>query len=292
MEDLFYQFYDILIIVIAIVFLYSSIKKGISKTFLTASGYILSFFIASKVSSMMGEPVYLKLIQKNNIEIIYEKVSELDFSRQYKIYIDSLGYDVTADTAQLEKIFKDGTDITKKTYQYMDSLKKDFDDENQFAEKFENGYYSVLLDTLKADIPSFVLKNPDFSRQQFDENIKMMYNEDAMLNAFYIEKNFTKASSVSFIEDILFIIIMIIIMIIVSIVSDYLKLIPEFGIIDHTLGIIPGLVETAAVMIIVVGIVKILVNTGSNEMILFNTTTIEQTEIFKYIYYDLEIKFM
>lgn len=265
--------------------MYVSVRNGISRTFLIIIGYALSIFIAFRASGAMATFLYSKIFQKTNIQHIYENISEIDFSRQYKAYIDSLGYNFTVDSSELEKIFTDGDDVTGKAFQYFDSLQKDFDSEENFSQKFRTGYQQILFDCLKSDIPSFVLESPDLSSEEFDESIKMMYNDDTMLNAVYIEEHFTRKSAISLMKTISFIVIVTAIMLVIRAVNDRIsKFIPDFGIIDHTLGIISGLTETAVSLIIISAIVKILIDSGNNEMILFNTDTIEKTGIFRHIY--------
>lgn len=285
LEDLFYQFYDLLLIAVTAVIMYVSVRNGISKTFPLIIGCVLSIFTASQTSGTAAAFLYSKIFQKTNIQHIYDNISEMDFSRQYKVYIDSLGYSFTADSQKLEEIFRSGEDITEKSFQYFDSIQKDFDSEENFSQKFRTGYKQILFESLKSDMPSFVVESPDFSQKEFDESIKMMYNEDTMLNAVYIEEHFTRKPAVSFMKKILFIFIAIAVMFLVRIVNDRIsRFIPHFGIVDHTLGIISGLTETAAAFIIISAAVKILIDAGNNEMILFNTDTIEKTRIFRHIY--------
>jgi len=265
--------------------MYVSVKKGISKTFPEIIGYAMSFFIALRFSGTVSDYLYADFVKDKNINIIAEKISEIDFSRQYKSYIDTLGYGFTADSAKLDEIFRSGENITGKTYQYFNSIEKDFDRQISFSEKFQKGYYSILFDSLKSDIPSLLFEKSVLSEEQFDESIKMMYNDDIMLNARYIEENFTRRDSVSLMKKLSAVFVVIFFMIVFRMISDRLVMhIKGFGIVDHTLGIIYGLIQTAVFMIIISQLVEILVNIGNDEMILFNTKTIEKTRIFKHIY--------
>ncbi len=284
--DLFYQFYDLLVIAVTAVVIYVSVKKGISKTFPEIIGYVMSFFIALRFSGPVSDYIYSGFFKERNINTIFERISEIDFSRQYKSYIDTLGYGFTADSGELEKIFRSGENITEKTYQYFNSIEKDFDRQISFSEKFKKGYYSILFDSLKSDMPSLSYEKSVLSEKQFDESVKMMYNDDIMLNARYIEEHFTSEDTVSLMKKLSAVFIIIVFMIFFRMISDRLVTnIKGFGIVDHTLGIIYGLIQTAVFMIIISEIAEILVNIGNDEMILFNTQTIEKTRIFKHIYY-------
>lgn len=293
MEDLFYQFYDILVIAVTAVIMYVSVKNGISKTFPLIIGYALSFFIAFGFSGKSADYIYREFFKEKNVEGICRNISGIDFSRQYKAYIDTLGYDFTADSRRLEQIFREGDNITEKAFQYFNSLEADFDDEKSFQEKFRRGYQTVLFDALEYDIPSSEPEYSDLTQEQFDESIKMMYNDDIMLNALYIEENFTGIYTVSLIRTVSLIIIAVAFMAVFGIFSDRFIIphIKSFGITDHTLGIISGLTGTAVSMIIISGLVVILLNTGNGEMILFNTQTIEKTRIFRHIYNTIVTEF-
>lgn len=293
MEDLFYQFYDILVIAVTAVIMYVSVKNGISKTFPLIIGYALSFFIAFGFSGKSADYIYREFFKEKNVEGICRNISGIDFSRQYKAYIDTLGYDFTADSRRLEQIFREGDNITEKAFQYFNSLEADFDDEKSFQEKFRRGYQTVLFDALEYDIPSSEPEYSDLTQEQFDESIKMMYNDDIMLNALYIEENFTGIYTVSLIRTVSLIIIAVAFMAVFGIFSDRFIIphIKSFGITDHTLGIISGLIGTAVSMIIISGLVVILLNTGNGEMILFNTQTIEKTRIFRHIYNTIVTEF-
>ena len=285
LEDLFYQFYDLLLIAVTAVIIYISVRNGISKTFLLIIGYALSIFIAFQINGATATFLYSKFFQEKNIQHIYDNISEMNFSRQYKAYIDSLGYNFTADSEKLEEIFKSGEDITEKTFQYFSSIQKNFDSEENFSQKFRTGYKQILFDSIKSDIPSFVIESPEFSKNEFDESIKMMYNDYTMRNAVYIEEHFTRKPAVSFIEKILFVLTATAVMLLITAINDRISgFVPSFGIADHILGIVSGIAETAFSFIIISVSVKILIDAGNNEMILFNTDTIEKTRIFRHIY--------
>jgi len=284
LEDLFYQFYDVLVIVLALVFIYTSVKRGISKTLLTITGYFLGIVIASKTCGAVSEKIYSGFIQSRNTEIIYENISDIDFSRQYKAYSECLGYGIIVNSEKLDEIFRNGENITEKTYNYFSSLKKDFDSQKSFSEKFEKGCRDILFDALKPDIPSFIIENPDFPTPVFDESIRMMYNNDMTLRAVYIEENFTRASSLLFIRTVLFIIIMSATVIIAETISDRFSFIPYFGIADNILGVFSGIAKTAVILIIISEILVLLINAGNDEIFLLNSSEIEKTRIFKYIY--------
>lgn len=265
--------------------MYVSVRKGFSKTLPVIIGYALSIFTAINTCGVTATFVYSRAFQKSNIQNIYENISETDFSRQYKIYIDSFGYSFTADSEKLEEIFKNGENITEETFQYFNGLQKNFDTEENFSEKFRTGYKQILFDLLKSDIPSFVLESPELSENEFDESIKMMYNDDKMLNAVYIEEHFTRTPAISFLKKISFVLTVVAVMIILGFVINRIsQFIKGFGTVDHILGIISGIAETAVYFIIISVIIKVLTDAGNNEMILFNDDTIEKTRIFRHIY--------
>lgn len=265
--------------------MYVSVRNGFSKTLPVIIGYALSIFTAINTCGVTATFVYSKAFQKSNIQHIYENISEIDFSRQYKTYIDSLGYSFTVDSEKLEEIFRNGENITEETFQYFNRLQKDFDTKENFSEKFRTGYKQILFDSLKSDIPSFVIESPELSENEFDESIKMMYNDDKMLNAVYIEEHFTRTTAISFLKKISFVLIVVAVMIVLSFfINRISRFIKGFGTVDHILGLISGIAETAVYFIIISVIIKVLIDAGNNEMILFNNETIEKTRIFRHIY--------
>lgn len=130
-----------------------------------------------------------------------------------------------------------------------------------------------------------MLESPELSENEFDESIKMMYNDDEMLNAVYIEEHFTRTPAISFLKKISFVLIVVAVMVIISFLNNRLsRFIKGFGTVDHILGIISGIAETAVYFVIISVIVKVLIDAGNNEMMLFNDDTIEKTRIFRHIY--------
>ncbi|MDE5946870.1 MAG: CvpA family protein [Oscillospiraceae bacterium] len=288
MENLFYHFYDLFIIVLTLVTIFVSVKRGFSRTFIIIIGYILSIFVSYKLNDILSKSLYSNYVEEKNISIINENISRINFSQQYKVYIDSFGYNIAIDVNKLDEILMSGENTSEKVYDYCSGLNGEaISDKDLFMQKVNRGYINILSDYLKTDIPSLCFQNYDLSQELFDESIKMMYNNDKMLNASYIEENFIRKPVLSFIKTAMFIVIFSVIMIIFKYLASAIEdrnLIPAFGIVDHTLGLVNGIIETAILILIFTLIFKMLVNIGNDEMILFRTEDIEKTKIFKHIY--------
>lgn len=272
MENLFYHFYDLFIIVLALVIIYVSVKRGFSKTFIVIIGYMLSISVSYKLNNVISEPFYQNFAKEKNISIINKNISKMNFSQQYKVYIDGLGYNISVDTNKLDEILKSSQNISEKVYDYCYNLNsKAIDDKDVFIQQFNKGYISIIFDCLKDDIPSLCLKKYDLPSELFDESIKMMYNYDKMLNASYIEENFIRESVLSFIKTSWFIVVFSVIMIVIKYMASIIEdknLIPTFGITDHILGLVTGIIETAVLILMFTLISEMLVNIGNDEMIL------------------------
>ena len=83
MEDLFYQFYDILVIAVTAVIMYVSVKNGISKTFPLIIGYALSFFIAFGFSGKSADYIYPEFFKEKNVEGICRNITDFVYTKLY-----------------------------------------------------------------------------------------------------------------------------------------------------------------------------------------------------------------
>lgn len=288
MDAMFQWFYDILAITIVILFVYSSAKKGFSKTVLIMSGYLFSILIASNISGAIADTFYSNAVMKSNISAISENTAKIELSQKYKTYIESSGYNIKTDASQLETIFKSGENISEKVYEYCCNAKgTGIEGKDEFIEKFQTGYADILFDALKSDIPEYALKSLYSSPADFDKNIQVMYSEDSQEAGKYIEENYIREPLVSLISAVCFIIVISAFMIIIRIIADKLnnaQIIKPFGISDHLLGGVLGIAESVIILIIAAVCVKVLIAVGNDEMMLFNSETVEKTKFFRYIF--------
>lgn len=286
-DTMFQWFYDILALTISAVLIYSSAKKGFSKTIPVMVGYVLSIFIASMVSSPMANAFYSNVIKKNNVSAISENLSDLNFTQKYKSYIDALGYNIKTDSEKLEIIFTSDNDITESVYQYCCELNGSNIPKDSFSEKFQSGYADIVYEALKSDLPVYTLQSLYDSPADFNQNIKAMYNSDPLEIGRYIEENYVKSPIISVVKSVCFIISVFIVMFLVRIIADKInnaQLIKRFGFADRILGSILGLAEALIILAIIAVFVKSLILISNDEMMLFNSETIEKTKIFKHIF--------
>ena len=97
---------------------------------------------------------------------------------------------------------------------------------------------------------------------------------------------------VTIIEIIIFIIaftlLMIIVKILSNIISKTINFVPLVGTANKILGGVLGLAQGAFIVLILTLIIKALVSITNNELTMFNSSTIEETYLFKLIY-DLKL---
>lgn len=289
----FWWFFDLMAAAILLITVYIYGRKGFAKIIVTIVGYVLSIFLAATASGSAGDSFYKNGVKSSNIKCIEDALDDNNIAQKTKSYIESLGYNVTLNEANIENIFSKGGDVNDSLYQYVHNINgRVADSKEEFSEKMTEGFAEMMNTILAGALTKYSAEAAaDLIRSDmslFGETLKILQNDGVNKAAVHIEENYTGEASTDIIKIFCFIIIIFLFMMIIKIIAQKVNendsIRPAGDIADHVIGGVFGAVEGVIVMVIAAAVVRALVILSGNEMMIFNSETIDKTIFFKHIY--------
>ena len=292
----FAWFFDVVVVALLLAFLYIGGKRGFIRSVIMIAGYIISFILAFFISSTASPMIYEKYVQKNVVTMVEHNINNIDIAGevQKSLGLESMG--ITVDKQEINDVIaKSNGDlsgdirnyISKKTNGY-DVPKAEIDSKLQsifnssVADRFINSLPSYMTDTAKEYLSK--------GNQTISETLKA-FTSTKTDAAKFVEKNIIRGSVIAIIKLLVFIIVFAVALIIVKLISRVFSLankIPIAGTINALLGSALGLLQAIAIILIIAIILHILIALSNDEMIIFNTQTIQKTYLFK-LFYDFKL---
>ena len=151
---------------------------------------------------------------------------------------------------------------------------------------------NIVLDAIKDKVPDSVYneakKYLDNSKNSINDIIKALNNPSKEKGAKELTEIVVEPFVLMIIKIIVFIIAFTLLMFIVrfvsTVLSKSLNMVPLVGPLNTFLGGAFGFAQGAIIIIVAVLAIKLLVSLTNNQILVFNTPTIEETYIFKHIY--------
>lgn len=292
----FWWFFDAASAAVILIAVFLSGKKGFAKSIAVTIGWVVAMAAAFAVSGGAAGFFYGNAVKPSNVSAVENALRHSSITQKTKSYIEGLGYNVTVDEEKLSEIFSKSTetDVYAELYKYVNNINgRVVDDEAAFNDKINNGFAEIMESLLADELTSYEAeaaaeKIRTYGQSGFKSDLNVICGSDTRAAAELIEEQYTSGATSDIIRIFCFIIIVFVFMIIVSVIarklSDGGAFSPAGDISDHVLGGILGAVEGIAVIFTAAAAVRALVILGSNEMMLFNSETIDKTIFFKHIY--------
>jgi uncharacterized membrane protein required for colicin V production len=261
----FWWFYDAAAAAVILICIYSCGKKGFSKLIALVIGYVLCIAAAFAISDKAAEYIYGNYVKQRDIAAIEQLLDENKLSTEN--ILAEMGIDNLYDNDAAEILMQD-SEAKDNALETADRL---------FSEN------------LPLYIPdSFSEISDQLSSGEIENILNLISGNDNLKVAEYIEENYTGAVARNIIKLICFIISLAVLIIIMKI------LVNSFGsnksgnsagsVLNHTLGGTFGAVEGVFAVFILASAVRVLIAVGNDEMMFFNSSVVEKTYIFRYIY--------
>lgn len=293
----FWWIFDVAVAAAVIICIFLMGKKGIIRSSISLVGFIISLALAVTISGTVSESIYKNTVRDSNVTKLNKTLNDVPFTENLKNYLNGLGYNLTVRSENLDKVFTSGKDIDQGIYNYMYHINnKKFDEEGQFFNLLHEGYAYVMSDIISRNLNAYSaeeaaeqIKNDP---AKFEELIKLMVSKDPdevmdmKPAAEFIADNYIADTYLSMIRLICLISILFILVIITLLIAKASSRNeePASTLITHTIGGVSGALIGAAIVFAIAVIVRLNVILGNNDMLLFNSSSIEKTYIFKYIY--------
>lgn len=292
MGEKFALFFDIILIAVLVLFIYNGAKKGFVKTVLVIIGYFVALLGGLVVSNLLSPGIYDAFVRNKAEKVVEENIDNINIKSQIKASIkeQNIGIDITDE--EISVIIDKGGDFAKNFSEYAKSKGSQLSD-SALESKFNNVFTkNTVLKSIKDKIPenlySEVEKYLNNSKTSISDVITALNNPSKEEGAKELTELVVKPFAIKVIKIIIFIITFILLMFVVkflsSVITKTFKLVPLVGPLNTFLGGLLGFIQGAIIVFITALIIKVLISLTNNEIMLFNTPTIEETYIFKYIY--------
>lgn len=264
----FWWCFDLTAAVIIIISIYSSGKKGFVKSAALLVSFVVCVALASVISDKAADHIYENHVKQRNIKNIEQLLDENSLTRKTENLLEELGYSDITDESGIAAVLVQDANANKVTMDMIDEL---LSDRLRF---YENDVSNERISKFGSD--------------NLTRFLTMAQSGDNKAAAEYIEENYTGDISRNIIRVICFIIILFLLMIlagqIIHMFSSKEKERTLLSISNHVLGGVLGAAEGIFIVFIFAAAVRVLIALGNNEIMIFNSDTLENTIIFKHIY--------
>lgn len=289
----FWWFFDAATAVIVLIAVFIAGKRGFSKSIVVSVGCILGTVLSVSVSGGISGAVYKAAAKPGNISDIEHALDDFSITEKTKVYIETLGYNISVKEEKLEEIFAAGGDVNTALYKYVNNINgRTVDTEEAFKEKMTEGFAGIMDDLLTSELTDYAgekaAEKIKADIPAFAEVLQLMTARENNKAAKMIENEFTGEAYQEVIQSLCFVIVLLICMCVVKGFAVKLEksgaFAPMGDIAEHALGAAAGIINGAALVMAAAALIRVCVLLGSSSMMLFNTETIDKTIIFKYIY--------
>lgn len=297
MNTQFWWFFDAAAVVILLVTVFLSGKRGFSKSIVTCIGCIVAVALSFPLCRQTGEMFYDSSIRESNVKAIDKALEKNSVPDKMKIYIEGLGYSIRIDEGIFNDILtNDEKDVYDALYTYVNNINgRNVDEKSVFEDKITEGFALTIgsivgqeLTAYEAEYAENFIKTAE-GRALLKENMSVICNPNTTVSAEFIEKNFVCTGSKEFVRIMSFVILVFVIMIIVKIVEKLIRgeempdrISNELA--SHIVGGVLGVFEGLMLVFVAAAAVRVNIILGSDNMMMFNSETIDKTLVFKYVY--------
>lgn len=290
----FWWFFDVAAAALLLVSVFLAGKKGFSKVIVVMIGYVIAVAAALGVSGAISGFFYDNSVKQTNIKNITSVLERTDFTLETKNSIEGMGYNVRVNSDKLNDILSNSDEaLYDELYKYTNNINgKVVDTKESFNQKMTEGFAAITGDILSSELSVYEVsaaENAIISGEaDFSEMVMLLYNGNYTEAATYIEENYTAPASKDIIKIFSFIIIIFVVMIIVRMIASVIdqkdSIRPLGSITEHVLGGALGAVEGAVLLLVAAAAVRACILLGNNEMVMFNSETIDKTIFFRHIF--------
>lgn len=292
MDAQFSWFFDAAVICLFLIFIYIGGKRGFIGSVLILCSYIVSLLLALTVSKTLSPVIYDRLISEEISSSIETKISDLDiaYEVQKAINRENLGIEIDKDTVSEIIGNSQGSIAETVKNKVVSEIEGTGKNSEGAAEKideiFDNNITDKFLNLLPDYISDIIKESVRNGSDTISEIIRAL-NSTPDTAALFIEQSIIRPVIVSILSAAIFIVVFIVLKIITGFAVRLIKCvdkIPVIGSLNTFLGIVLGIIEAIAVILLIVMILRFMIAVTNNEMIAFNTQNIEATNIFRLFY--------
>lgn len=289
----FWWLYDAIAVVVVLLCIFLSARKGIFKSAITLISCILGIAVAMPMSSAVSESIYKTVVRDNNVKTLDKSLGEVEVSMYLADALEKLDYNVIVNSAKLDEILESDKDPDEQIYKYLNNINgKKVDTEENFRDNLNIAYAEVIKSIFKKDLGSYALETASHKIREGKTDagnlVKMMKNgENRKKVAEIIADDYINDAYITVIRLVAYTAVFAIIFIIGILTAHSLsgsQRDVDIGTGARVAGGICGAVTGVAMVLIIAVLVRLWVVMGSNENLFFDNKAIDKMYIFRYAY--------
>lgn len=268
----FWWFYDVLTVSITVGILYAAVQKGFNKTVFPLIGFLAAMAVGIYGSAFLKEKVYDSLFR--------EKITATILS-----VLDNEEWDVLDATAEALSLSGEETDA--------ETLHSLYEKAASGGEALPEWLTQGVCNTTEAAISVRQHSHAEhplretLSQAEVMTFLQTLYSGQPQIAAQQLEEVYYRVSYLELVRMAVFLLIELAMLIIYGIIATIGGDLDEQMHVrkgNHLLAFPAGVLEAACLLLIFTVAVQFVVRTTDGEMLLFNTETIGQTKLFRYLY--------
>lgn len=301
MKSELWWIFDALIIILGGYVIFSNAKRGMSKVFVMAIGYIVSTVLASLLSAAAAGPLYESVARSTNLvalEAVYNHVNLKD------VFVNALqdskyGFTVKPEFVENTLTGKNRENFEDILYDYAnESSGSVVSDKQSFNQMLRNAFVAAYKKELDDRMPRYVCRNfveqvsvnPTLMRQIVAENFNEEHSDKQ--HAELMEDLFSREPCTQVLQIFIYLIIFSILMVFSAILAAVLQNKVFFNLregMDRTLGGLLGLLEAGATIVLVTFIIYLIIMLTGNSLHVINEATVLESKVFSIFYSHLDV---
>ena len=292
MGNQFWWFYDVIAVAITLVCIFFSSRKGTVKAAITTVGYGIALALALGISSSTAESLYNNTMRSSCINKLDNTIKEDTFVNKYTTYLDSMGYNIRTNSEKLERIFRSGKDYDEQLVKYLNNINgRKIAEEDELLDKIHEGYAVVIRDIVAQEMSKYAAETAarEIRRDSsgMNELIPLITDKDYRTPASkYIAEHYTAPAFITIFKLIgILLLFGAVALLMFFVLQQYMsKDEAHIDVGSHISGGIIGIIKGCLFVTVAAVLVRIWAIMGSDEMLFFNNTVIDESLIFKYFY--------
>lgn len=279
MDWLLNHILDIIVVLIIIIGIIYGRCKGIIRMIISLVVFILAAAIASFVSSSTYEYVYMNFVRPGVISAIEEKTAATITEYDPEVRVKELLYDNGFSDEAINEIDISEYEEKLSAPEISDALNKVF---TEYCTKVTESLSGVLPEEIIDSANEYLETNST----AVEERLKI-FNENKTSASELIEEYIIRPILMKTVKNVIFAVTFAVVFLLCSILSRIVGLIRKISVVrevDSILGSILGFVYSIAGILAFSFICSIMIDLTGNTNSVINTSIIEQTYFFKYVY--------
>lgn len=283
---------DFAVVIILILSVAVGWNKGFLRYVVSSVGTIAAIIIAFLLADIFALTVYEKWIQPEVRDFIEEKIDKFDVSNVVAKEIKDCGYNLKLSDKELDSALSSDGDISlnlaklaeKKGESAENAQKLRSDMEKFFETRFPGKFNKIFtgIDTQKLG------NGVDYSKNQAYDVVRALADNNMDKGASFIEYNLVRPFVTIGVKIILTILLFVLVSLVVKILfsaAGVLNHVPVANGFNRLLGMIAGLIKGGLCLLIIAFGLAVLIETAGDSLNNFNTKIIDETFLFRHLFY-------